>query len=418
MLDTARPEIDALYERGARRGCLELSDVAEVAGKLGLGEEETTLLYEEIENHGIELSDDCAREQPEQAASYDNDGLASATADSLGMFLNEIARYPLLKAEEEVRLAKRIERGDKEARDRMVNSNLRLVVSIAKRYQGQGLLLLDLIQEGILGLMRAVEKFDWRRGFKFSTYATWWIRQSIQRGLQNRGRIIRMPVHLAERERRMARVERELHTKLGRDPTPREIARAARLTMAELEEVHSAARVVTSVDQPVGPEGEATLGDLVARDEGEIEELHLKLQEEALRAVVDRLPLPPGMEREFLLQMLLAREQLASTGLGHGIAIPHPREPIVLRVTTPAVSVCYLASPIDFDAIDGRPVHTLFTVISPSVRVHLHLLAVLAACLRDPDALARVESRAGEADLVAAIGRVEDQGALRRGEGR
>jgi nitrogen PTS system EIIA component len=138
----------------------------------------------------------------------------------------------------------------------------------------------------------------------------------------------------------------------------------------------------------------------------------------ALRAVVDSLPVPAGIERGFLHQMLLAREQLGSTGLGHGIAIPHPREPIVLRVTAPTVSVAYLATPVEFDALDGRPVHTLFTVISPSVRVHLHLLAVLAAALRDADVLAKVEGRAGEAELVAAIARVEADLAARRGEGR
>ena len=138
----------------------------------------------------------------------------------------------------------------------------------------------------------------------------------------------------------------------------------------------------------------------------------------ALRAVVDRLPVPAGIERGFLHQMLLAREQLGSTGLGHGIAIPHPREPIVLRVTAPTVSVAYLTSPIEFDALDGRPVHTLFTVVSPSVRVHLHLLAVLAAALRDADVLAKVEGRAGEAELVTAIARVEAELAARRVEVR
>jgi PTS system nitrogen regulatory IIA component len=135
----------------------------------------------------------------------------------------------------------------------------------------------------------------------------------------------------------------------------------------------------------------------------------------ALRAVAERLPLPPGVEADFLYQMLLAREQLGSTGLGHGIAIPHPREPIVLRVTAPAVAVCYLAAPIDFDAVDGRPVHTLFTLISPSVRVHLHLLAVLAAALRDPGFLACIERHVSEPELLEAIARLEDALAARRG---
>jgi PTS system nitrogen regulatory IIA component len=135
-----------------------------------------------------------------------------------------------------------------------------------------------------------------------------------------------------------------------------------------------------------------------------------------LASVVDRFPLPAGLDRDFLLQMLLAREQLGSTGLGRGIAIPHPRSPIVLRVTAPAVPVCYLAQPVDFDALDGRPVHTLFALISPSVRVHLHLLSVIAAAARDPDVLARIEARAGEDDLITAIARVEDALAARRAD--
>ena len=139
-----------------------------------------------------------------------------ATTDALQLFLNEAARYPLLTAEEEVELAKRIERGDKEAKERMINSNLRLVVSIAKNYQGHGLSLLDLIQEGIIGLIRAAEKFDWRKGFKFSTYATWWIRQAVQRGVANKSRTIRIPVHIVERETKIARAERELTAELGR----------------------------------------------------------------------------------------------------------------------------------------------------------------------------------------------------------
>ena len=146
------------------------------------------------------------------------------TTDSLQLFLNEAGRYPLLTAAEEVELAKLIERGDKRAKDRMINSNLRLVVSIAKKYQGHGLSLLDLIQEGIIGLIRAVEKFDWRRGYKFSTYATWWIRQAVQRGVANKSRTIRIPVHIVEREQKIARAERELTLKLERQPTDEEVA--------------------------------------------------------------------------------------------------------------------------------------------------------------------------------------------------
>ena len=156
-----------------------------------------------------------------EPTSFRNGELAAATTDALQLFLNEIRRYPLLTAAEEVELAKRIEQGDLEAKERMINSNLRLVVSIAKKYQGQELSLLDLIQEGIFGLIRAAEKFDWRKGYKFSTYATFWVRQAIQRGLANKARTIRIPVHIGQRERKIARAERELQAKHGREPTRR-----------------------------------------------------------------------------------------------------------------------------------------------------------------------------------------------------
>jgi RNA polymerase primary sigma factor len=285
-----RPEIESLMARGREKGCLELSEVQGLVDRLGLTNKQTTDLYQEMEGRNIDVKDDCGREGPEEVE-YTPDELASATTDSLGLFLDEMARYPLLKAQEEVELAKRVEAGDKEAKDRMINSNLRLVVSIAKRYQRQGLPLLDLIQEGILGLIRAVEKFDWRRGFKFSTYATWWIRQAVGRALQNHARTIRIPVHLIERERKMARIERELTVKLGRQPEDEEIAEASGLTLDEIEEVREAARVVTSIDMPLGEDGDATLGDLVAGEEGHIEqEVHLRLDEEHLRRAVDRLP--------------------------------------------------------------------------------------------------------------------------------
>src|SRR2546423_2208122 len=191
--------------------------------------------------------------------------MARVTTDALQLFLNEVRRHPLLTADEEVELAKRIERGDLEAKEQMINSNLRLVVSIAKKYQGNEMPLLDLIQEGILGLIRASEKFDWRKGYKFSTYATFWIRESIQRGLANRGRTIRLPVHMGQRERKIARASRGLATSLGRDPTEEEIAKAAELTLDEIHELQDAARTVTSLDRPVGEE-ETAFGDLLEGD--------------------------------------------------------------------------------------------------------------------------------------------------------
>jgi len=211
--------------------------------------------------------------------------------DLVRLFLNEIGRYPLLTADEEIQLAKLIEKGDLEARDKMIRSNLRLVVSIAKRYQGRGLSFLDLIQEGMLGLIRGVEKFDWRRGYKFSTYGTWWIRQAIGRAIHNHSRTIRLPAHLLDRERKIEAAERNLVITLGRDPTDKEIAKAAKVTMRELKQVREAARAVTSVDTPVGEDGETALGDLVAATPDEaLEEVSAGVEREALRKAVGALP--------------------------------------------------------------------------------------------------------------------------------
>jgi RNA polymerase primary sigma factor len=213
------------------------------------------------------------------------------TTDALQTFLNQARHYPLLTAAEEVALAKRIERGDMMAKDRMINSNLRLVVSIARRYQGQGLPLSDLVQEGMLGLIRATEKFDWRRGFKFSTYATLWIRQAIQRGLENSARVIRLPVHIAQRERRISRVTRELTTKLGRDPSDEEISDAAELPLEEVIEIRKAAQQVTSLDQPVGDDGDASLGDLMADEQPEPDdEVAARMREETVEKAIAELP--------------------------------------------------------------------------------------------------------------------------------
>ena len=224
-------------------------------------------------------------------ATFVPDALAAATTDALQLFLNEAGRYPLLTAAEEVELAKRIERGDQAAKERMINSNLRLVVSIAKKYQGHELALLDLIQEGILGLIRGVEKFDWRLGYKFSTYATWWIRQAVQRGVANKSRTIRIPVHIVEREQRIARAERELSARLGRPPTDEEVAHAAKLSVKKYHEVRDAARAVTSLDRPVGAEGDASFGDLLAHEAaGPEEEVTVSLERDALLQAVDELP--------------------------------------------------------------------------------------------------------------------------------
>ena len=194
---------------------------------------------------------------------------AAASVDSLRQFMNDIGKHALLTAAEEVALAKRIERGDKDAKERMINSNLRLVVSIATRYQGHGVPLGDLIQEGVIGLNRAVEKFDWRRGFKFSTYATWWIRQACQRAISSQSQTIRIPSHVHERRLKLARLAREFELQHGREPTPEELAAASGYTLVHVEEALGAAEASVSLNQTVGSEGDGELGDLLADSEAD-----------------------------------------------------------------------------------------------------------------------------------------------------
>ena len=287
---THHDELRALMEHAEEAGCVNFSAFTQVLNELDLDDEEVSSLFEQLEERGIELTDDCTL--PDVAAThFSNEAVAAMTTDSLQLFLNETGRYPLLTAAEEVELAKRIERGDGHAKDRMINSNLRLVVSIAKKYQGHGLSLLDLIQEGIIGLIRAVEKFDWRRGYKFSTYATWWIRQAVQRGVANKSRTIRIPVHIVEREQKIARAERELTLRLERPPTDEEVARTAKLSLKHVREVRAAARSVASLDKPLGDEGDTAFGDVVATDKSDVEdEVVVGLSEHALRGAVDKLP--------------------------------------------------------------------------------------------------------------------------------
>ena len=215
--------IQILLDRGREAKCLELSEVSELIEALDLDDHGVSDVFERIQSCGVEISDDCGRDRPEQVQ-YENNELAGATTDALALFLRELRRFPLLTADQEVELAKRIEDGDRDAREQMVTANLRLVVSIAKKYRSEELALLDRIQEGVLGLMRASEKFDWRRGFKFSTYATWWVREAIERGIQNKERTIRVPVHVIERERKIAKAERQLALELEREPTDEEVA--------------------------------------------------------------------------------------------------------------------------------------------------------------------------------------------------
>jgi RNA polymerase primary sigma factor len=284
-------QLRALLDRGEEIGCVDMSALEELVAELDLDDRDVTALYEEIDQRGIELHDDCAHDGAEPEPLYANDDVAAMTTDSLQLFLNEAGRYALLTAAEEVELAKRIERGDQRAKEKMINSNLRLVVSIAKKYQGHGLSLLDLIQEGIIGLIRAVEKFDWRRGYKFSTYATWWIRQAVQRGVANKSRTIRIPVHIVEREQRIARAERELTLQLERSPTDEEVAKKAGLALKHVREVRHAARTVASLDKPVGSDSDTAFGELVAHENGDVEEeVVVEMTETALRRAIETLP--------------------------------------------------------------------------------------------------------------------------------
>jgi RNA polymerase primary sigma factor len=286
----AQDPLALLIEHGDEHGCVNMTELHDLVRKLDLEEEDVEALFERLESHGVDVTDDCSRAIEEEVV-YTNSQVASATTDSLQLFLNEAGRYPLLTAAQEVELAKAIEAGDKQAKDLLVNSNLRLVVSIAKKYQGHGLTLLDLIQEGIIGLIRAAEKFDWRKGFKFSTYATWWIRQAVQRGVANKARTIRIPVHIVEREQKISRSERELVAKLERAPTLEELAAHSKLPIKQVREVRAAARAVASLDKPVGEGDTASYGDLFASEEKTpAEQVEVDLTERALHQAVDELP--------------------------------------------------------------------------------------------------------------------------------
>jgi RNA polymerase primary sigma factor len=246
-------------------GAVRQHELHEALEPLDLDALELEAFRQELEHRGIEVVDDerpPERPQPTQPQPI----LVETTTDALQLFLREAGRHPLLTAAQEVELSKRIERGDMQAKQRMIQSNLRLVVSIAKNYRNQGLPFLDLIQEGTLGLIRAVEKFDWRRGYKFSTYATWWIRQAVARALADKARTIRMPVHIVERLQKLNKAERMLWTQLGREPTLEEVAEEASLPIEQAREVKAAAHASTSLDQPVGDTEDAVFGDFVAGD--------------------------------------------------------------------------------------------------------------------------------------------------------
>ena len=247
-----------------------------------------------LADRGIDLREERGYQRDREAEpAFTPSDTAERTMDSMSLFLAEVRRHRLLTRSEEVALAKRIERGDLVAKERLVNSNLRLVISNARSYEGLDLPLLDLIQEGMLGLIRAAEKFDWRKGYKFSTYATFWIRESIQRAIANRARPIRVPVHIGQRERRIGRARAALIAELGREPSDEELATAAELELREVLATRDIARVVTSLDRPVGEEEETTLGALLASDaSAPDEEVELAARDAALRRALQRLPEP------------------------------------------------------------------------------------------------------------------------------
>jgi RNA polymerase primary sigma factor len=281
-------DIRQLLEQSEQAGTIRASDLAEIAETYELTELEQDALLRELDHRGIEIVE-LPPSHSEVVAAIT--APVETTTDALQLFLREAGRHQLLTAAQEVELAKRIERGDMEAKERMIQSNLRLVVSIAKNYRNQGLPFLDLIQEGTLGLIRAVEKFDWRRGFKFSTYATWWIRQAVARALADKARTIRMPVHIVERLQKINRAERSLWTQLGREPTLEEVADEASLTPQQVLEVRAAARASTSLDAPIGDEEDAVLGDFVAGDEPLPEDaVDVELRRQVLRHALLSLP--------------------------------------------------------------------------------------------------------------------------------
>ncbi len=274
-------EVKNLVTRGQQLGVLTFGDVSTAVAEVDLDESDIEDLYGHIETQGIELVEDVDPALKANADTERSDGRRrrrkkealdlkpDMTTDSLQLFLKDIGKVRLLTAQEEVDLAKRIERGDLDAKQKMVESNLRLVVSIAKNYRNQGLPFLDLIQEGTLGLVRAAEKFDYRKGFKFSTYATWWIRQAIARALADKARTIRIPVHVVEKLNKIGRAERKLVTELGREPTPEEIADVTGIDPEEVDSIKRSAQSPVSLEKPVGDEEESEFGQFIADEKAE-----------------------------------------------------------------------------------------------------------------------------------------------------
>ncbi len=322
LLET--PQARALVDSAEERGYIEPLELEALALELDLAEEEIGELTQELEALGHEIGP--PRVEPDEApvAPAAPEPVLGA-GDSLQLFLADVGRHKLLTASEEVMLAKKIEKGDPIAKRRMIESNLRLVVSIAKGYRGLGVPFLDLIQEGTLGLNRAVEKFDWRRGFKFSTYATWWIRQSVQRAVANNARTIRVPVHVVERQQKLGRAARRLEVELGREATKEELAEATGLPIQHVDEALGAAQASVSLNQNVGADDEGELGDLFADREAAdpFDEAEESLRKQGVRRALDALP---ERERRILeLRFGFEGDPWTLEAIGHELGLTRER---------------------------------------------------------------------------------------------
>jgi RNA polymerase primary sigma factor len=280
----ATDEAQRLLETGQQTGRLDADEIALALDELGLEPAQLDEFYAALDEAQIEVV-------PADDVEIEVEAPAEITTDALQLFLKDIGKVPLLTAAQEVELAKRIERGDHGAKQAMVEANLRLVVSIAKRYRNQGLPFLDLIQEGTIGLVRAAEKFDYRKGFKFSTYATWWIRQAVARAIADKGRTIRMPVHVVEKLNRILRSERKLRAERGREPTIEEIARDLDMSCDEVEHIRRSAQTPVSLEKPVGDDDESEFGHFLADESTPLpdELAETALQREALRTILGAL---------------------------------------------------------------------------------------------------------------------------------
>ncbi|BCS81777.1 RNA polymerase sigma factor RpoD [Anaerocellum diazotrophicum] len=262
-----REKVRELISLGQSKGFLTYSEIQEILDKVELDASQIENIYDTLESMGIDVVDDRVSEEELLKDDLENLPEGIAIDDPVRMYLKEIGKIPLLTPEEEIELAKRIEQGDEEAKKRLAEANLRLVVSIAKRYVGRGMLFLDLIQEGNLGLLKAVEKFDYRKGYKFSTYATWWIRQAITRAIADQARTIRIPVHMVETINKLVRVSRQLLQEKGREPTPEEIAKEMNMPVEKVREILKIAQEPVSLETPIGEEEDSHLGDFIPDDD-------------------------------------------------------------------------------------------------------------------------------------------------------